>query len=209
MDLAKWDDFASHLYYHRVDLSSPESFEALSNTLKKLEGEHDTGANRIFYLAIPPSAYGSVAAMLGKTGLSREHEEGIGWSRIVVEKPFGNDLKSARELNRQIHEHFSEHQVFRIDHYLAKETVQNVSIFRFANAIFEPIWNRMFIDHVHINAAESIGVEKRAAYYEDAGVLRDMFQNHIMQLLGDGNGTPCHFRGGASQRRACQGVPGS
>lgn len=183
MDMAKWDEFASHLYYYRVDLSSPESFEALSKTLKKLEGKHDTGSNRIFYLAIPPSAYGSVAAMLGKAGLARENEDGAGWSRIVVEKPFGHDLKSARELDRQIHEHFSERQVFRIDHYLAKETVQNVSIFRFANAIFEPMWNRMFIDHVHINATESIGVEKRAAYYEDAGVLRDMFQNHMMQLL--------------------------
>ena len=100
-----------------------------------------------------------------------------------MEKPFGHDLESAQKLNRQIYEHFNESQVFRIDHYLAKETVQNVSIFRFANAIFEPIWNRMFIDHVHINAAESIGVGKRAPYYEDAGVLRDMFQNHMMQLL--------------------------
>jgi glucose-6-phosphate 1-dehydrogenase len=183
MDLAKWDGFASHLYYYPIDISSSESFEALSNALKKLEGKHDTGANRIFYLAIPPSAYGSVAAMIGKAGLSGEREDGAGWSRIVVEKPFGHDLESAQELDRQIHEYFTEHQVFRIDHYLAKETVQNVSIFRFANAIFEPIWNRMFIDHVHINAAESIGVEKRAAYYDGAGVLRDMFQNHMMQLL--------------------------
>jgi glucose-6-phosphate 1-dehydrogenase len=183
MDLAKWEDFASRLYYYRVDLNSSESFEGLSKTLKKLEGKHDTGSNRIFYLAIPPSAYGSVAAMLGSAGLSREHQDGAGWSRLVVEKPFGHDLESARELDRQIRQHFSENQIFRIDHYLAKETVQNVSIFRFANAIFEPIWNRMFIDHVHINAAESIGVGKRAAYYEDAGVLRDMFQNHMMQLL--------------------------
>ena len=183
MDLAKWDDFASHLYYYRVDISSPESFNELSVTLKELEGKVDARANRIFYLAIPPSAYGSVAAMLGDAGLSREYGDGNGWSRIVVEKPFGEDLKSAQELDRQLHEQFSERQIFRIDHYLAKETVQNVLIFRFANAIFEPLWNRMFIDRVHINAAESLGVEKRVAYYEQAGVLRDMFQNHMMQLL--------------------------
>jgi len=183
MDLSKWDDFASHLHYYRVDLTSQESIQALSDFIKKLDTEHDTDANRIFYLAVPPSAYGSMAAMLGKAGLAREHVDGNGWSRIVVEKPFGNDLKSARELNRKLHEHFSEGQIFRIDHYLAKETVQNVSIFRFANSIFEPLWNRMYIDHVHINAVESLGVEKRAAYYEEAGVLRDMFQNHMMQLL--------------------------
>jgi glucose-6-phosphate 1-dehydrogenase len=183
IDLAKWDDFASHLYYYRVDLGSLDSFRDLSEDLKVLESRHKIKANRIFYLAIPPSAYGSVAGMLGKAGLAKEHTDEHGWTRIVVEKPFGRDLKSAQELDRQLHEHFSERQVFRIDHYLAKETVQNVLIFRFANAIFEPLWNRMFIDHVHINAAESIGVEKRATYYEEAGVLRDMFQNHMMQLL--------------------------
>ena len=182
-DLARWDDFASHLYYDRVDLGSIESFNKLSKNLKALEGKHNTAANKIFYLAIPPSAYGSVAAMLGKAGLSKERTDGNGWSRIVVEKPFGRDLKSAQELDRELHEYFDERQIFRIDHYLAKETVQNVLMFRFANAIFEPLWNRMFIDHVHINAAESIGVEKRAAYYEESGVLRDMFQSHMMQLL--------------------------
>jgi glucose-6-phosphate 1-dehydrogenase len=183
MDLAEWENFASHLYYHRMDLNSAESFKDLSEALKNLEGRHNLEANRIFYLAIPPSAYGKVAVMLGDAGLSKEHTDGNGWSRIVVEKPFGRDLKSAQELDRQLHQHFSERQIFRIDHYLAKETVQNVLMFRFANTIFEPLWNRMFIDHVHINAAESLGVEKRAAYYETAGVLRDMFQNHMMQLL--------------------------
>jgi glucose-6-phosphate 1-dehydrogenase len=182
-DPDKWNDFASHLYYSRVELSSAESFRKLSDTLKMLEGKHKSSPNRIFYLAIPPSAYGSVAAMLGGAGLSKEHTEGNGWSRIVVEKPFGSDLKSAQELDRELHEHFGERQIFRIDHYLAKETVQNVLMFRFANAIFEPLWNRMFIDRVHINAVESLGVEKRAGYYEEAGVLRDMFQNHMMQLL--------------------------
>ncbi len=182
-DLSRWDDFASHLYYHRIDLRSVDSFKELFSTLKKIEGEHNTEANRIFYLAIPPSAYGSVAGMLGKVGLSKERADGNGWSRIVVEKPFGSDLKSAQKLNRELHEYFDERQIFRIDHYLAKETVQNVLMFRFANTIFEPLWNRMFIDRVHINALESIGVEKRAGYYEESGVLRDMFQNHMMQLL--------------------------
>lgn len=183
MDLSRWDGFAKRLYYRSVDLSSPDSFRGLAQALEELEGNRHTEANRIFYLAIPPSAYGAVAAMLGQAGLSREHMDGKGWSRIVVEKPFGKDLKSAQELDRRLHEHFGEHQIFRIDHYLAKETVQNVLMFRFANTIFEPIWNRMYIDSVRIIAAESLGVEKRAAYYEEAGVLRDMFQNHMMQLL--------------------------
>ncbi len=183
MDMDRWGDFASRLYYHRMDLDSAESFKELSEALKNLEGRHDSEANRIFYLAIPPAAYGSVAGKLGETGLSRERTDGHGWSRIVVEKPFGRDLESAQELNRELHKYFRERQIFRIDHYLAKETVQNVLMFRFANTIFEPLWNRMFIDHVHINAAESLGVEKRAAYYDKAGVLRDMFQNHMMQLL--------------------------
>jgi glucose-6-phosphate 1-dehydrogenase len=121
--------------------------------------------------------------MLGEAGLSNEGEQGKGWARLVVEKPFGRDLESAMDLDRSLHEHFREHQIFRIDHYLAKETVQNISMLRFANAIFEPLWNRRYIDHVSIIALESLGVEHRAGYYEEAGVLRDMFQNHMMQLL--------------------------
>ncbi len=121
--------------------------------------------------------------MLGNAGLSVENQNDAGWVRIVVEKPFGRDLKTATDLNKTLNKHFKEEQIFRIDHYLAKETVQNVLMFRFANAIFEPLWNRMFIDHVHITAAESLGVENRAEYYEESGVLRDMFQNHMMQLL--------------------------
>ncbi len=182
-DKSKLDVFASHLHYQRVDFGSKESFQKLSDRLKDLDAQYNTHGNSIFYLAMPPSAYKEVAEMLGEVGLSRENGNGSGWRRIVVEKPFGKDLKSAVELNRTIRNHFREDQIFRIDHYLAKETVQNVLIFRFANSIFEPIWNRMFIDHVHINAAESIGIEKRSAYYEQAGVLRDMFQNHMMQLL--------------------------
>jgi glucose-6-phosphate 1-dehydrogenase len=183
IDDAKLDAFTGHLYYQNLDLESAESFQQLSRTLKALDSKHNTMANNLFYLAIPPSAYKSVAAMLGQAGLSGEQENGRGWSRIVVEKPFGQDLKSAKELNRALHSYFREDQIFRIDHYLAKETVQNVLMFRFANAIFEPIWNRMYIDHIHINAVESLGIEKRASYYEEAGILRDMFQNHMMQLL--------------------------
>jgi glucose-6-phosphate 1-dehydrogenase len=121
--------------------------------------------------------------MLGQSGLSAERESNNGWSRLVIEKPFGRDVKTAVKLNQSIQRHFKEHQIFRIDHYLAKETVQNILMFRFANAIFEPIWNRRYIDHVHILASETLGVEHRAGYYEQAGVIRDMFQNHMMQLL--------------------------
>ena len=121
--------------------------------------------------------------MIGKAGLAAENQNGRGWSRIVVEKPFGRDLKTAIELDQSLHEHFQEDQIFRIDHYLAKETVQNVLMLRFANSIFEPIWDRRYIEYVAITAAESLGIEHRAGYYEEAGVLRDMFQNHMMQLL--------------------------
>jgi glucose-6-phosphate 1-dehydrogenase len=148
-----------------------------------MDKNYKTGGNRIFYLAIPPTLYETTARMLGQASLSKEDDERGAWSRIVVEKPFGHDLETARKLDNVLHEHFQEHQIFRIDHYLAKETVQNVLMFRFANAIFEPFWNRQYIDHVRITAAETLGVEHRAGYYENAGVLRDMFQNHMMQLL--------------------------
>ncbi len=183
LDQAKWKAFAKSLFYKTIDYGDLSSFTRLADALRKLEKEQKTKGNRIFDLAIPPSLYGKVAQMIGKAGLSTEKEDGHGWSRIVVEKPFGRDLKTAVELDQALHEHFKEHQIFRIDHYLAKETVQNVLMFRFANAIFEPIWNRNYIEHVEITAAESLGVEHRAGYYEQAGVLRDMFQNHMMQLL--------------------------
>ncbi|PQP33892.1 glucose-6-phosphate dehydrogenase, partial [Desulfobacteraceae bacterium SEEP-SAG9] len=132
--------------------------------LRKLDQKHNTQGNKIFYLALPPSLYKPVAQMLGQAGLSEESENGNGWSRLVIEKPFGRDLKTAVELNQSIQRYFKEHQIFRIDHYLAKETVQNVLMFRFANAIFEPIWNRRYIDHVNILASETLGVEHRAGY---------------------------------------------
>ncbi|MCL5124246.1 MAG: glucose-6-phosphate dehydrogenase [Deltaproteobacteria bacterium] len=182
-DMSMWDRFASSLYYQSVQFNSPDSFLALSKELQTLEKGLNPKGNKIFYLAIPPSFYASVSEMLGKAGLSLENQNGNGWVRIVVEKPFGRDLKTATDLNETLHRHFGEDQIFRIDHYLAKETVQNVLMLRFANAIFEPLWSRMFIDNVQIIAAESLGVENRAEYYEEAGVLRDMFQNHMMQLL--------------------------
>jgi glucose-6-phosphate 1-dehydrogenase len=183
MDASKWPSFAASLYYQPVEYDSPPSFVELADLLRDLDKKGSTGGNRIFYLAIPPSLYKTIAQMLGRTGLSIERANGNGWSRIVVEKPFGRDLATAIDLNQTLHEGFQEHQIYRIDHYMAKETVQNMLIFRFGNAIFEPIWNRAYIDYIGIIAAETLGVEHRAGYYEQAGVLRDMFQNHMMQLL--------------------------
>ena len=182
-DEASWETFAGCLHYRTVDYEDPETFQRLAKDLRELDKMQGTRGNRVFYLAIPPTLYPSTASMIGGSGLSLEGGNGNGWSRIVVEKPFGRDLNSAAALDRVLHEHFEEHQIFRIDHYLAKETVQSILMFRFANAIFEPIWNRSYIETVHITAAETLGVEHRAGYYEQAGVLRDMFQNHMMQIL--------------------------
>ena len=183
MNDSKWPAFSEILHYRSVDYGALDSFISLAKFLRKLDQKQNTQGNKIFYLALPPSLYQSVAQMLGQAGLGEERENGNGWSRLVIEKPFGRDLKTAVELNQSIQSYFKEHQIFRIDHYLAKETVQNVLMFRFANAIFEPIWNRRYIDHVNILASETLGVEHRAGYYEQAGVIRDMFQNHMMQLL--------------------------
>ncbi len=181
--VSHWGSFEQRLTYYPVDYDSAAAFHGLARSLQELDQAHRTRGNRIFYLAIPPTLYKTVAERLGQAGLSLQGVHGNGWSRLVVEKPFGRDLESARDLDRSLHRHFQEEQIYRIDHYLAKETVQNMLMFRFANAIFEPIWNRRYIDSISIMAAETLGVEHRAGYYEDAGVLRDMFQNHMMQLL--------------------------
>ncbi len=182
-DRSAWAKFSKRIHYQPVGYDDLESFNNLAQRLEALDHQHHTAGNRLFYLALPPKLYAPVAQLTGKSGLGIEKANGNGWSRLVVEKPFGRDLDTAIDLDRSIHEYFGEHQVFRIDHYLAKETVQNVLMFRFANALFEPVWNRRYVNQVEITAVETLGVEHRAGYYEQSGVLRDMFQNHMMQLL--------------------------
>ena len=172
------DSLAEHMQYLSGDLEDPALYDRLAARLTEI----GAGSGVLFYLAIPPALAPAVAAQLGRVGLTRE-ENRSAWRRVIVEKPFGSDLESARALNRLLHEHFEEAQIFRIDHYLGKETVQNLLVFRFANGMFEPIWNRRYIEHVQITAAETVGVERRAGYYEGAGALRDMVQNHLMQVL--------------------------
>jgi glucose-6-phosphate 1-dehydrogenase len=183
LDPSKWTDFSAALHYRVLNYENSQSYLNLAESLRSLDDQFNTLGNRIFYIALPPKLYTSVAQFVGQAGLSTEATRGNGWSRIVIEKPFGTNLETARELDRNLHAYFNEHQIFRIDHYLAKETVQNILMFRFANSLFEPIWNRRYIDHVSIMATEILGVEHRAGYYEHAGVIRDMFQNHMMQLL--------------------------
>lgn len=180
-DEAVWERLARHLIYVRGDVDDPQTYARLDARLREI-GQGMAGRpdrNRLYYLATLPSLYPTLIARLGALEAGR----GEGWGRVVIEKPFGHDLASAVELNRLLAEHFQEHQVFRIDHYLGKETVQNILVFRFANGIFEPIWNRHYIDHVQITVAESIGVGHRGAFYEEAGALRDMVQNHLLQVL--------------------------
>ncbi|MBI5634814.1 MAG: glucose-6-phosphate dehydrogenase [Nitrospirae bacterium] len=179
-DRKAWDIFSARLYYHSGAYDDPASYTKMKGIIKDLEQDHQTRANRIFYLAVPPTVYELIIANLGISGLSKE--EG-GFTHVAIEKPIGSDLASAKQLNAVLRATFLERQIYRMDHYLAKETVQNILMFRFANAIFEPLWNRRYIDHVQITVAESIGIENRAGYYEKAGILRDMFQNHIFQLL--------------------------
>ena len=165
-----------------ADASNDEGLRPLKERLDGLDQEKGTGGNRLFYLAVPPSAYGSIVRGLGEVGLQCPGEKGS-FSRVVLEKPIGRDLPTARALNREVNEVFDESSVFRIDHYLGKETVQNLLVFRFANAIFEPLWNHKYIDHVQITVAESLGVEGRGGYFEEAGTTRDMLQNHMFQLV--------------------------
>ena len=172
-----WDELAQRMHYVATDFADAGGETKLQDLLTKLDKEQELGGNRVYYLAVPPPAFPTIVDTLGK------HRTATGWTRLIVEKPFGHDLESARELNRMLYEHFEENEIFRIDHYLGKETVQNMNALRFANGIFEPIWNRQFIDHVQITVAESIGIEGRAGYYERAGAIRDIFQNHLLQLL--------------------------
>lgn len=175
-----WQRFADSLFYCGGDPGNPGLYGRLSDLLRQVERETGTAGNRLFYCATPPSLYPTLVTQLGAAGLNRED---AGWTRIIIEKPFGRDLASAHELNRIVAQVFREEQVYRIDHYLGKETVQNILVFRFANGIFEPLWNRAHVDHVQITVSESLGVEGRGAYYEEAGALRDMIQNHLLQLL--------------------------
>jgi glucose-6-phosphate 1-dehydrogenase len=175
-------NFEEGISYVSGDFSAPEAYAGLAEELDRLDRERNTSGNRVYYLATPPSAYAEIACKLSEHGLVHSiHDEC--WTRLIVEKPFGHDLDSARELNETLLQYLAEDQIYRIDHYLGKETVQNMLAFRFANGIFEPLWNRTFIDHVQITVAESIGIENRGGYYDQAGALRDMVQNHMLQLL--------------------------
>ncbi|MBM4456239.1 MAG: glucose-6-phosphate dehydrogenase [Chloroflexi bacterium] len=182
---AAWPRFASRLHYSRGDYDDPATYRSLARQMLELDEACETCGNHLFYLATPPQLYPVIVAQLGAARLNRQDPPatGQGFTRIIIEKPFGDDLPSARALNDQVHQVFDESQVYRIDHYLGKETVQNIMVFRFGNAIFEPLWNRNYVDHVQITVAESVGVEQRAGYYDAAGVLRDVFQNHLLQLL--------------------------
>jgi glucose-6-phosphate 1-dehydrogenase len=172
-----WDELAAGMRYCALEFSDEAGEDELAQVLREVDGHRGTLGNRVYYFAVPPSA---IEMLVREVSERRERE---GWVRLIIEKPFGHDLDSARHLNELITEHFDESEVFRIDHYLGKETVQNMLALRFANGIFEPIWNRQFIDHVQITVAESIGIEGRAAFYERAGAIRDIFQNHLLQLV--------------------------
>src|SRR5258708_5491336 len=175
------DWLIERLYYISGDLRDEATFARLKSTLADVDGKHATHGNYLYYLATSPALFGVVVEQLGKAGLAEEKDGA--WRRVVIEKPFGRDLDSARALNRDIRTVLGEGQIYRIDHYLGKETVQNILVFRFSNGIFEPIWNRRYIDHVQITVAETLGVEQRGGYYDHAGALRDMVPNHMLQLV--------------------------
>ncbi|MDQ3388741.1 MAG: glucose-6-phosphate dehydrogenase [Gemmatimonadota bacterium] len=182
VDPGRWAAFAEHLSYVGAVFEEPEGFRRLAERLAEADRRHGARGNRLYYLAVPPQVMCTVAEQLAGAGLVQQPGR-LPWSRIVVEKPFGRDLASAHALNADLRRVFAEAQIYRIDHYLGKETVQNLLVFRFANVVWEPVWNRTYVDHVQITMAETVGVEGRAGYYERSGALRDMVQNHLLQLL--------------------------
>ena len=182
LDEAAWKSFSERVEYQRLDFGQADGFDRLAEQLDDLDRAHGTRGNRLFYLATQPSQFAEIVGQLGRVGLDHERHDG-GWRRVVIEKPFGRDHASAQKLNREVAKVFRETQVYRIDHYLGKETVRNLLVFRFGNSLFEPIWNRRYVDHVQITVAESLGIENRGAFYEETGAARDVVQNHLLQLL--------------------------
>jgi glucose-6-phosphate 1-dehydrogenase len=176
-----WKSFAERVFYHRSEFGDIEGYLTLARRLDELDAQRNTGGNRLFYLSVAPSEFAGILEKLAAVGLNKAKEGS--WCRVIVEKPFGADLPSAEALNQVVNNVFSEKETYRIDHYLGKETAQNIMVLRFANAMFEPLWNQRYIDHVQITAAEPLGVEARGPYYESSGALRDMVQNHLLQLL--------------------------
>src|SRR5260221_9491632 len=181
IDAAIWSWFAERIYYIKGDFQDPEAYKRLEQLIAEVDKQHSTGGNKFFYLAVAPRFFSTIVKQLGQVGLTKE-EDGH-WARVIVEKPFGHDLLSARQLNEGLKQVLKENQIYRIDHYLGKDPVQNVMVFRFSNNIIEPLWNRNYVDHVQITAAETVGVEHRGGFYETAGALRDMVPNHLFQLL--------------------------
>jgi glucose-6-phosphate 1-dehydrogenase len=181
-----WESFSRGITYHQGEFTDPSAFRSLAALLDRIDRDRGTSGNRLFYLAVPPALYPDIVQHLAGAGLTGSEDSGgsaRGWSRVIVEKPFGYDVESARALNREIGRYFNEDQIYRIDHYLGKETVQNLAVFRFGNGLFEPIWNRRYIDNVQITVAETVGVEGRGEFYDQTGALRDIVQNHVLQLL--------------------------
>lgn len=172
-------EFTSHFYYQSFDVTNNDTYDGLNTLMKELEGKYQTGGNRLFYLAMAPNFFGLIAKKLKEHGL----KDSPGWTRLIIEKPFGHDFESAQELNTELRQAFDEEQIYRIDHYLGKEMVQNIEVIRFANGIFEHLWNNQFISNIQITLSESLGVEDRARYYDESGAARDMLQNHILQMV--------------------------
>ncbi len=181
VDEAVWESFSQGLFYVRGDFTQSDAYDGLAARLTEIDGQRGTLGNRMFYLATPPDFYDDIIELIGRHDLNAGTD--VSWQRIIVEKPFGHDLESAEHLNQVVNQVFDERDVYRIDHYLGKETVQNIIAFRFSNGVWEPLWNRQYVDHVQITVAESIGIEGRGGYYDETGALRDMVQNHLLQLL--------------------------